>query len=200
MQGFDEKIIFVAGATTDLGWRLLPAFKRANARVILLDHDADDLLEMAARCPGRFEPLPVTQKSSQQFTDIGRIWGAEPLHLLIDLLPIGLREGSDCMIGPSLALIEGLGQGLRAAKGSVISVIPTAAPEDPVAYQVAEAGLCRMAQVLGDQWEPHGVQFNVLRPVAGASAQDMANAISFLAEAAVAQLTGVHVPIRPALH
>lgn len=200
MQGFEGKIIFVAGATTDLGWRLLPAFERADARVILLDQDADDLLEMARRNPGKFEPLPVVQKTAQQFKDIGRIWGSEPLHLLIDLLPMTLRENDDCMIGPSLALIEGLGHGLHAAKGSVISVIPTAAPDDPVSYQVAEAGLCRMAQVLGDQWEPNGVQYNVLRPVAGASAQDMAKAITFLAEAAVAQLSGVHVPIRPALH
>ncbi|MDC0737349.1 hypothetical protein N6L24_03595 [Cognatishimia sp. SS12] len=194
------KIVIVAGAATDLGWRLLPLFQSAGVRAILIDSDAEELIAMARRNPRQFEPLPVSRIAAQPFQQIGAIWGDEPLDLLIDLLPLGPHDRQGRLVSADLALLQGLASGLAAAKGRVISVIPKACAEDPVAYQIDEAGLCRITEVMGHLWAPKDVRINVLRPVPGASASDMAEAIAFLAETGTLPVGGLQIPIQSAAH
>lgn len=199
MHGFDGKIVFVAGAACDLGWQLLPILKDAGARVILMDEDTDALCDMASIAPHQFEPLPVPDPSVKSYGQIGQIWGDQPLDYLIDLMPLQKKSDRPQWAETNLALVCGLKPGLDQTNGAVLSVIPQSTPDDPLTYQMSEAGLCRMAKVLGERWRKDGVFYNVLRPEKDSSVQDILNAICYVSCAADVQLSGLSVPLTPAL-
>lgn len=204
MQVFDGKVIFVAGATCALGRQLLPMLQQANARVVLMDKDPDTLCDMASVAPHRIEPLPVPDPSVKTYGQIGQIWENQPLDFLIDLLPWqksceAQAESNLQWAETNLALICGLKPGLQKAGGTVVSVIPHAAPGDPLPYQMSEAGLCRMAKVLAQRWRQDGIFYNVMRPQKDSEIPALLETLHYVCSASDLHLSGLNVGLTAAL-
>lgn len=200
MDVFADKTVFIAGAATDLTWRLLPQLERAEARVILLDDDADELMSMARRNPSVIEPLPINRLSARTCAVVGEIWEAEPVDVFLDLVALTSTDSGEQKLAVSRALLKSFEPALMAADGCVISVVPKTTRNDRIEHQVAEAGYLQLAETLANRWAKWRVTYNVLRPVAGASASSMAKAVDIAARAGWDNFTGVHIPISSAAH
>lgn len=200
MEIFADKTVFIAGAATDLTWRLLPVLEHAEARVILMDVDADELMAMAQKGPSMIEPLPVGHLDAKTCTFVGDIWGEEPIDVFLDLIALSDAGNPLERLKTSKAMLTAFEPALMSADGGVISIIPKSHPKDNVATQVAEAGQMKLAETLGDKWARWRVTYNVLRPEQGASASAMAKAVSVAVQAGWDNFTGVHIPIASAAH
>lgn len=200
MEIFADKTVFIAGAATDLAWRLLPQLERAEARVILLDDDAEELMSMARRNPEVIEPLPISRMSAKNCAIVGEIWEDEPIDVFLDLVSLTDAESAEQKLGVSRTLLRSFEPALKAADGCVVSVVPKTSKTDRVEHQVAEAGYLQLASALAAKWAKSRVTYNVLRPAPGASASSMAKAIDIAARAGWDNFTGVHIPISSAAH
>ncbi|MFY0595898.1 MAG: hypothetical protein JXQ85_05675 [Cognatishimia sp.] len=200
MSVFEDKTIFVAGAASDVVWRLLPAFESAKARVVLMDEDADELMSMARKSPARFDPLPVTRLNAKTCAAIGGVWQDEPIDIFLDFLALTDVGQNERMLAASRACVRAFEPALMAADGCVVSAIPAPAREDDLAAKIIEAGHLQLARSMSDRWARWQVCYNVLRPAAGASASAIAQAVDIAVQAGWRNFTGVHVPIRSAAH
>ena len=198
MDIFADKTVFIAGAATDLVWRLLPQLESARARVILLDEDEDELMSMARRAPTLIEPLPVEKLEADTVKVVGEIWGEAPIDILIDALALSEScEGADVPFTAN-ALMTGFEPALSTADGCAISIIPKPFQSLDARAQMVEAACLQMAGTFADKWAPQRVTYNVLRPMPGASAIALAKAVNIAARAGWDNFTGVHIPVRAA--
>lgn len=199
MEIFADKTVFIAGAVTDLAWRLLPVLQRAEARVILMDDDADELILMSRKDPTWIEPLPVEHMDAATCQVVGEIWEDEPIDIFLDFMALTEIVPPSEKLRASQALLTAFEPALMAADGCVVSIIPQS-PKDDLAAQVAEAGQLQLAKSLAEKWQRWRVTYNVLRPEAGASASSMARAVNVAVRAGWDNFTGVHIPIASAAH
>ena len=200
MEIFADKTVFIAGAGTELAWRLLQTLERAEARVILMDDDADELIAMARKGPSLIEPLPLENLDATTCTFVGDIWGEEPIDVLLDLVALTDSGSPADRLDTSKAMLTAFEPALMSADGCVVSVIPKSHPKDDVVTQVAEAGHLKLAETLGEKWARWRVTYNVLRPEQGASASSMVKAVNVAVLAGWDNFTGVHIPIASAAH
>ncbi|CUJ33240.1 hypothetical protein TA5114_02938 [Cognatishimia activa] len=198
MDIFADKTVLIAGAATDLVWRLLPQLESARARVILLDEDEDELMSMARRAPTLLEPLPVEKMEAETVKVVGKIWGDEPIDVLIDALALSeCCEGADVPF-TSKALMSAFEPALSTADGCVVSIVPKPFHSMDATAKMVEAACLQMAATLAEKWGPQRVTFNVVRPAPGASANALAKAVDIAARAGWNNFTGVHIPVRAA--
>ncbi|GAA6207651.1 hypothetical protein NBRC116601_09440 [Cognatishimia sp. WU-CL00825] len=195
MTSFAGKTIFVAGAACSLGERLLPVFVDQQARVILMDQDSDRLQNMAMRAPNLIEHLPIRLLSLAQIRQLGAIWDEEPLHLLINLLPMRRQDPEHVLAGVSLALIEALHLGLKSARGAAINVVPQAHGADDIGFQMAESALRKMSAALAETDCKCAVRFHLIRPHSASDENAIVQAISWINHRDASDLTGVEIPI-----
>ena len=200
MDIFADKTVFIAGAATDLGWRLLPLLAKAKARVILMDEDGEELTAMAQTNTQIFEPLHIDRLNAQTCSVVGRIWGDEPIDVLLDFT--ALSDFCEATDRPQTvhALLKAFEPALMSADGGVVSVIPQTGAEGSAEDMVAEAGLLKLAESFGQNWHRWRVTYNVLRPEVGASAIAMTTAVNVAVQAGWDNFTGVHIPIASAAH
>lgn len=200
MDIFADKTVFIIGAASDLTWRLLPILTRAEARVILMDDDADELLAMARKEPALIEPLTVEKLNAATCRSVGEIWGDEPIDILLDLLALGERGDPAQSSATSKAALTAFEPALMSADGCVVSVIPKSQADDDLATQMAEAAHLKMASALSKKWARWRVTHNVLRPERGAPSSSMVKAVQVAVQAGWDNFTGVHIPIASAAH
>ncbi|MGH1465610.1 MAG: hypothetical protein ACRBBQ_09660 [Cognatishimia sp.] len=195
MSSFAGKTIFVAGAACGLGESLLPTFVDQQARVILMDQDGNRLQNMALCAPNLIEPLPISFLNLNQIQQLGAIWDEEPLHLLINLLPLRRQDPERVLAGLSFALIEALQFGMKSVNGAVITVVPQCHAGDDIAFQMAEGALRKMFESLSASDQMAHVRFHQIRPDLNVGDGTIAQAIRWINHHDASHLTGVDIPI-----
>jgi NAD(P)-dependent dehydrogenase (short-subunit alcohol dehydrogenase family) len=195
-----QKTILVAGAASEIGRQLLPVLRKSFARTILLDQNHEKLISMARTCPDRIEPLIMSTCDVDQIAELGVIWEDEPLDFLINLKATRRHDRQGTLVAASTALCRGLAPGLQSAGGAIINVIPRGAATDSFEYQVAEAGLKRMSELLGQSLGQIGVRVNCICPEPNARPLDVARTIEVLMHDSAAHISRASIPIHAPAH
>ncbi|KUF11895.1 hypothetical protein AVJ23_04755 [Pseudoponticoccus marisrubri] len=122
----------IAGAGHPLGASLCLRLAGFGATVVALDRDEEALIALARQAPDRIEPLALRPGRRDVLTLLGEAWGATPLDLLIDLLPMtsltaGERPGA--ALARSAGLVRALLHGIRQGSAQVVMAVPR--PERP---------------------------------------------------------------------
>ena len=126
---FRGKVAFVAGAEHPLGVVLSRRLAGFGATVVALGSDERRLMALAETVPGRIEPLALRPGRRDVLELLQQAWAADPLDILIDVMPV--TAGSS--FSRSAGLAAAMAAGLRAAGGRAVMAIPllpeTASPD-----------------------------------------------------------------------
>lgn len=152
----------VAAACQDPGPDLVYALAEAGARVVAMDPSEEGLAALAEDFPDRIEPLIMPLDSTEILNLLGKSWGDEPVHLLVNLLPLITPSQPGRDTRRTLALFRSLARGLVKGRGSVVTMLRRT--DEPFALKEhASLGATLAVQyALSDVFGPRNVRINSL--------------------------------------
>ena len=153
---FKGKTIVIAGAEHPLGASLCERLARFGAVVIAVGWTDTTLLDIAARAPGKIEPLMLSQGRRDVLELLREAWGDEPLNVYIDLIPImnpARHDMPHAAFAQSAGLASALAAGMRAGRARGIMAIPYGHGGAPSA-QARTAGYTALVRRLSRDLRP----------------------------------------------
>ena len=158
------KTVLLAGAGCPLGVSLAHVMAEAGAIVIAADKDSTPLMALARAYPGRIEPLSLDFTSTQTLVTIGGIWGADPLDVIVSLLPLIRPDDLDAACRVPEILVRAFAPALATVGGMAVLAVPEArGPAHDHARRVALLALAEELDRLPDA-PPGGVHALCLDP------------------------------------
>ncbi|RBI77189.1 hypothetical protein DQW77_01780 [Roseovarius sp. TE539] len=178
---FDEKVVLIAGAGAPMGAMLAEGYAAAGARVLALDVDEAAAMSAARLHPDRIEPLCLDPLQPHHIRQVGAIWEAEALHVLVHLQSLREPRRPGAVLKAVPAFTRSLQAGLAAARGRVLSIHEGATPADRPETQAHAAAMSRLTVAMDTTLRAAGVRVNALE--LGQGPQGAALAGSVLAAA-----------------
>ena len=162
-----NRTVAVLQAPVGPGPQLVRRLADAGARVIAMGQDEDALRELARHEPDLIETLTIAPEDRERLALLRKAWRNEPLHAVINLLPLDVGIGIEGQIAALTALMRTMGRGLAAGPGALITITEEAA--DPLALNARAlcAALEEAGRGLAEALSRHGVRVHSLRTPEG---------------------------------
>ncbi len=150
MQGlsfYRDKTVIISAAATPLGRALCHRLADLDAMVVALGSDESELNVIARHNPSRIQSLQWTDDPHRMTDQIAQVWGAEPLHLLVSVLPFRNAELAALRktMRLSRALVAAVARGLQAGRGCGVLLYDDAGTGGRVARRTAEHAFAKFA-------------------------------------------------------
>ena len=126
---FRDKVVVILAAGCAEGRDLARMAACAGARVVVVDHDAEQVKAIAKTAPDRIEALHLDALRPAHCQLLGTTWAAEPLDLLIHCQALRTPHRAGAAVQGIAALTEGLSKGLTQGRGRVLVLFWPAAPD-----------------------------------------------------------------------
>lgn len=158
-----NRTVAVLQAPLGPGPQLVRRLADGGARVIAMGQGEYALRTLARHEPDLIETLVIEPEDRQRLRLLRKAWRDEPLHAVVNLLPLDPEVGIDGQITALTALMRSMGRGLAAGSGALISIM--AEPADPLALHAR--ALCAAVEEAGTglaaALSRHGVRVHNLR-------------------------------------
>ena len=124
-----SKTVIITGACHTPGPEVTIRLAEAGARVVAIDKDVQALLKLSANNPAQINTLVKADGPIDTLRHFGEAWQAEPIHAVVNLLPLEGGPDLNHQISVTTALFKAMGRGLMAGQGRLISVCERPADE-----------------------------------------------------------------------
>lgn len=189
-------VILAAGCTEGHDLALMAA--RSGARVVVVDHEAEQVKAIAARAPDRIEALHLDVLRPAHCQLLGTTWAAEPLDLLIHCQALRMPHRAGAAVQGIAALTEGLSKGLTQGRGRVLMLFWPVAPDAGAGHAALTQALEALPPLMQAEPWAEGLTVTGLRlPRPEASGQSLRRVVCDLMAENTCFAPGVVLPLSP---